>query len=100
MAKGERRGQEFFERVLSERTRDGLTWKALSARTGVPLSTLLGWSTRLKKRGYKPKAFVEVVSSPAPDDRIEVVLRGGHRLLITTAAGGRFRELIADLEAC
>ena len=37
-----RRGRKEYERLLAERDREGLTWVALSQRSGVPISTLQG----------------------------------------------------------
>ena len=55
-----RRGREVYERLLAERDREGLTWVALSERSGVPISTLQEWARRL--RAESRPAFVEVGS--------------------------------------
>ena len=75
-----RRGREVYERLLTERDREGLTWTALSSRSGVPISTLQEWSRRLREES-RP-AFVEVGSVAVSAPVFEVDLAGGRRLRI------------------
>ena len=75
-----RRGRAVFEQLLAERDREGLTWTALSARSGVPISTLQRWSRRLREES-RP-AFIEVGSVSVATPVFEVDLAGGRRLRI------------------
>ena len=112
-SRAERR--EWIESLLRQRDEKGLTYRQLAARSGVAQATLAGWSWRLRKRRLETAAagrirrhqpgFVELVppsSEPREgDDRYEVVLRSGHRLLV----GSNFSEpilfrLVRALESC
>jgi transposase-like protein len=101
-----RRGRAFFERVLAERDREGLSFPELSARSGVPASTLQRWGRKLSSEGRIEEAappFVEVVpaAEEPPSGRIEVLLRSGHVLYLDPGppcAG--LSELVTLLESC
>jgi hypothetical protein len=75
-----RRGREVYERLLGERDREGLTWVALSERSGVPISTLQKWALRL--RADSQPAFVEVGNVEISPTLFEIDLAGGRRVRV------------------
>lgn len=99
-----RRGRAYYEKVLSERAREGLSYEALSKRTGVPLSSLQRWGRRLKDEvGESAPAFVELTPSPtaAPEDRVEVALHSGRTLSLPLRPPFEgLGELVKLLESC
>lgn len=100
---------------LAERERRGLTFRELSAETGVPVGTLANWSWRLRHgvevNGRKSRSarneqgrarFVEVVdAAPRTSSRIEIALAGDRRVIVD----GEFDEerlarVVRALERC
>lgn len=79
-SRGVRRGRGEYERLLGEREREGLTWVALSKRSGVPVSTLQEWARRLRKETQP--SFVEVGSVEITAQLFEVDLPGGCRVRV------------------
>ena len=77
-----RRSREVYEHLLAERDREGLTWVALSERSGVPISTLQEWARRFRSEA---PAFVEVGSVGVSPAVFEVDLVGGRRVRICEA---------------
>jgi hypothetical protein len=75
-----RRGREVYERLLTERDREGLTWAVLSERSGVPISTLQEWARRLRRESGP--AFVEVAGVEVSAPAFEVELTGGRRVRV------------------
>lgn len=57
-----RRSRSEIRRILSLRTRERLSYQALSRRTGVPASTLASWEAR-ERRDVDTVGFAEVVIS-------------------------------------
>ena len=53
-----------IEELFALRKRDGLTWRQLSARSGIPVGTLTVWQQKLRKE--TAARFVEVETAPAP----------------------------------
>lgn len=51
-------------RWLGRRDREGLTWRELSERSGIPIPTLVGWRKRIERESCGPRArrlrFAEV----------------------------------------
>jgi len=82
MAKSKKvwRGRTVYERLLAERDRDGLTWRALSERSGVPISTLQKWMRRVREESAP--SFVEVGSVEVVPDVFEIDLAGGRRIRV------------------
>ena len=87
--------------LLDQREREQLSYRELSERSGVPVPTLLSWNRRLRERDER--AFIEVIPQRAPissEDRFEVVLRSGHRVVVPTRMDvALLRELVLALEA-
>ena len=48
-----RRGGEAMMGLLEEREREGLTMRALSERSGVPVHTLSYWASKLRREGRR-----------------------------------------------
>ena len=91
---------------LALRDREGLTYRELASRSGIPANTLAGWawrSRRADRRGSEPK-FVELACrtpSPSRDARVELVLRGERRLVFAADADVEsIARLAAALERC
>ena len=98
------RGRAVYERLLSERDREGWSLPELSRRSGVPASTLQRWHRRLQReRALAPRPFVEVVAvaEPVPSEPIEVRLRSGRSVLLPPRRPFEgLGELVALLESC
>jgi len=81
---------------LTRRERLGLTFRELSAETGVPVGTLAHWAWRLRQidaRGAAPSKrrrtrhsgsrFVELVAATARSSaRVEIALAGDRRVIV------------------
>ena len=93
-----RRGREVYEGLLAEREREGLTWVALSERSGVPISTLQEWARRL--RAESRPAFVEVGGVEVSPAAFEIDLAGGRRVLVPMRFDpDALRTLVSVLDA-
>lgn len=101
--------REQMRRWLSRRERQGLTFRALSLETGVPVGTLACWAWKLRnerrsapaKRRRQPP-FVELVAEgERGDGRIEVVLRGERRVIVDADVdAAALARVVAALERC
>lgn len=101
--------REQVRRGLSKREREGLTYRELSARVGVPANTLCHWAWRLRgeaqsEAGAKP-AFVELTVASRPESatgqRVEIVLRSKRRVIVDAAMdSSTLARLVAALERC
>jgi transposase len=75
---------------LAVREREGLTYKALSARVGVPVTTLAHWAWRLRREAAQepgtPTEFVELVPSSraliSDTARVEIITRSERRVIV------------------
>lgn len=92
--------------LLARRESDGLSLRALSEETGIPLGTLSWWSWRLRQVATSPPAadggFVELVAT-APSRGSDVVLRLDNGVEVEVPAGTDvtwLREMVAALRAC
>ena len=101
--------REQVRRWLARRERRGLTFRELSAETGVPVGTLAHWSWRLRQeetdhppRPRKRAAFVELVEDrPVPRSRIEVVVRGDRRVIVEEDVDAELlARVVSALERC
>ena len=66
-----------IERYLTLRDREGLTYAALAARTGVPIGTLSYWSTKLRRESVQIRSpgFIELTPcdpEPSPQPQTTV----------------------------
>lgn len=99
-----RRGRAFYEKLLTQREREGLSYQVLSEQTGVPISSLQRWGRRLKREAAESApAFVELSPSPAvaPEDRVEIVLHSGRTLSLPLRPPFKgLAELVTLLESC
>jgi len=89
------RGRELYERLVAEREREGLTWGALSERSGVPISTLHEWGRRLREESTP--AFLSLGSVAVAEPVFEVDQAGGRRVRVPPhrAVGARRRRVMA-----
>ena len=83
----QRRGREVYAAAIARREREGLTWRRAAAQAGIPLQTLMWWRHRLREERSaerEERFFVELAARGEEEavDRVEVVLRSGHRLLV------------------
>lgn len=91
---------------LSQREREGPTYRELSALSGIPANTLAGWAWRAKRRprGDGSSKFVELALSPdssSREERLELVLGGERRLLFAASADvDAIARLVVALERC
>jgi len=101
--------REQMRRWLARRERLGLTFRALSLETGVPVGTLACWAWKLrnekrsapaKRRSQRP--FVELVGERGrPDGLLEVVLRGERRVIVNADIdAAALARVVAALERC
>ena len=97
-----------IRRWLALRDREGLTYRELSQRSGVPVNTLAHWAWKLKReeRGASTEqTFVEVVprSDVATDSgaRIEIQLRCGRRVVADASIeAAQLARVVSALERC
>lgn len=98
-----------MRRWLSQRERLGLTFRALSVETGVPVGTLACWAWKLRNERRRGRAkrrsqpsFVELVAEREQvDGRIEVVLRGERRVIVDAEVdAAALARVVAALERC
>jgi hypothetical protein len=94
---------------LSLRDREGLTYRELSERVGVPANTLAHWSWRL--RHEEPTApssepeFVELIPSSAirsdVADRVVIITRSKRRAIVPTSIDAdALARIVSVLERC
>jgi hypothetical protein len=96
------------QRWLSLRDREGLTYRDLSARSGIPANTLAHWAWRLRREGRSTREstpFVELVPGLRHEDsaagRVEIVLRGERRVLVDAAIEpAALTRLLLAIERC
>jgi transcriptional regulator with XRE-family HTH domain len=92
-----------MEALLDRRERRGLTFAQLSAASGVPVTTLSSWASRLRRERAAGDGFVELVPSAeaaAAEARVEIALRSGRQLVVREAiAPAALTALVAALEA-
>ena len=106
-----------MRRVLGIREREGLTFRELAERTGVPAGTLTFWAWKLRKESRSSQScaatgsgsqFVELVPSAEVErirvergGEIEVVLPNGRRLIVGEGFDEeRFVRVVKALERC
>lgn len=101
-----RHDRKRIEALLRKRERQGLTWLQLSSTSGVPVSTLSWWSSRLRREGRSTASrgsFVELLPAsedPTSSSRVEIVLRSGVQLLVREEIeAAALRRLVAALES-
>jgi hypothetical protein len=109
--------REEMRRLLGRREREGLTFRELAERTGVPVGTLASWAWKLRQESRTPRAspsrgdgpqFLELVPAaevgPVRVDgcgEIEVVLANGRRLIVGEVFDEeRFVRVVKALERC
>lgn len=90
---------------LARRAERGLTFRELSEETGVPAGTLAFWSWKFRaepRHDEAPSAFVELVPKARDaDNRIEVVLANGRRVLVSTGLDEEHLvRVVRALERC
>ena len=94
-----RRDPALYARLVELHRREGIPWREAAEAAGVPLSTLMGWASRLGRgaKGGERRSFVELApreECALAADRVEIVLRSGRRLLLPWRP-----EALADLVA-
>lgn len=103
----ERRQQ--MQKWLAVRERDGLTYRELSVRVGVPANSLCQWAWRLrheaaaavpKQRGFVQLTVAGAANTPSPQ-RIEIVLRSKRRVIVDAQMEPLvLTRLLAAIEQC
>lgn len=96
------------QRWLALRDREGLTYRDLSARSGLPANTLAHWAWRLRReeRSTRESApFVELVPAQRHEDsaagRVEILLRGERRVVVDAAIDPAvLARLLVAIERC
>lgn len=72
-----------MQRILARKGREGLSWRELSLRTGVPLSSLMWWARKLRQdppRGLPSSSELKtdpVVPAPSPFMEVHLGPTGG-----------------------
>jgi len=102
-----------MRRLLARRDREGLTFRGLSERTGIPAGTLGFWAWKLRQPqrrtgggSRRAQAFVELVAGPVEDSgaregRIELVLSNGRQVVLHGEIDEeRVLRVVAALERC
>jgi len=78
-----RRGREAMVGLLEEREREGLTMRALAERSGVPLSTLSRWASKLRRERAGPRSLVPVeLVEDAADGRVTIEVGANVRVRV------------------
>ena len=94
---------------LAVREREGLTYKALSARVGVPVTTLAHWAWRLRREAEQdagaPRDFVELVPSSraviSDALRVEIVTRSERRVILDAGIDvNALARIVLAIERC
>jgi hypothetical protein len=96
------------QRWLKIRHREGLTYRELSARSGIPANTLAHWAWRLRREGKSGRservAFVEVSSTTGANSsvpKVEIITRTDRRLLVDADLSPELlQRLVGALERC
>lgn len=96
------------QRWLSLRDRERLTYRELSARSGIPANTLAHWAWRLRREERSTREstpFVELVSAQLQEGpasgRVEIVLRSERRVVVDAAIEPAvLTRLLAAIERC
>lgn len=101
--------REQVRRWLAKRNREGLTYRELSARVGVPANTLCQWAWRFRHESARPEAlepaFVQLTCAPSlyttSSQRVEIVLRSKRRVIVDAATDSAvLTRLLAAVEQC
>jgi transcriptional regulator with XRE-family HTH domain len=91
-----------MESLLARREARGLTYAELSASSGVPVTTLSWWASRLRRERAAGSGFVELAAATdasAAEARVDIVLRSGRQLVVREAiAPATLTALVAALE--
>ncbi len=96
-------------RWLALREREGLTYRELSARVGMPANALCQWAWRLRHElappPPKPPAFVQLTSSAPPEtffsQRVEIVLRSKRRVIVDASMDSEvLARLLTAVDRC
>ena len=78
-----------IEHWLGEQDREGLSYRQLSVRSGVPVPTLAGWRRRSRMRDEGTSQFVELHASDAGDLTRPARLPAACPVLHVVLANGR-----------
>ena len=98
-----------MRRWLALRKREGLTYRELSVRVGVPANTLCQWAWRFRHESAQPAAeepaFVQLTSAASLDtsssQRVEIVLRSKRRLIVDAGMDSAvLTRLLTAIEQC
>ena len=102
-----------MRRLLSRRDRAGLTFRELSAESGVPMSTLSFWAWKLRREADESASsadgaggFVELLARPEiiPEQvgaAIEILLAGDRRVVLRGEIDeARLQRVVRALERC
>ena len=111
--------REEMRSLLVRREREGLTFRELSAQSGVPFGTLASWAWKLRqeffaaipvkrRRSHRAPGFVELVAAPEdeavraePIGEVEVVLASGRHLVVREGFDEEcLLRLVRALERC
>lgn len=96
-------------RWLALRKREGLTYRELSARVGMPANTLCQWAWRFRHESSPPTtekpAFVQLTCAPSRDtpssQRVEIVLRSKRRVIVDAAMDSAvLTRLLTAIDRC
>lgn len=102
-----------MRRFLARRERAGLTFRALSSETGVPVGTLAFWAWKLRQEAVESApssettgGFVELIARPEvlPEpsgSALEIVLAGDRRVVVRGAIDeAQLARVVRALERC
>ena len=96
-----------IRRLLDRREREGLTFRELAERSGIPAGTLGSWAWKLRQEAaaQEDTGFVELVEAedvPTPARAsFEIVLEHGRRILVRAPFDeSALARLVALLERC
>lgn len=100
-----------MRRLLARRERAGLTFRELSAETGVAVGTLGFWAWKLRREAVESApcadgGFVELLAGPeiVPEQvgaAIEIVLAGDRRVVLRGEIDeARLQRVVRALERC
>ncbi|MEM6706018.1 MAG: hypothetical protein AAF690_25100 [Acidobacteriota bacterium] len=79
-----RRTRAECEALLKRKESEGLAYAEFAEASGVPYSSLIRWLPRVRREREHEgsSSFVELDPQSAQHSSIEVVLAGGHRLVV------------------